>query len=87
MYSSVLSHPLLSLDTLPCSRNLSYICFYLSATNDLRFHSTLQDDNLKFVPTYDEALLHLVFAGSDIILCQSFLDPTDEIPVRSFLPL
>ncbi|KAG4992188.1 hypothetical protein JHK87_025645 [Glycine soja] len=39
-----------------------------------------KDDNLKFVPTYDEALLHLVFAGSDIILCQSFLDPTDEIP-------
>lgn len=42
----------------------------------------LQDDNLKFFPTYDEALLHLVFAGSDIILCQSFVDPTDEIPVR-----
>ncbi|KAG5067801.1 hypothetical protein JHK85_000178 [Glycine max] len=41
----------------------------------------VQDDNLKFVPTYDEALLHLVFAGSDIILCQSFLDPTDEIPL------
>ncbi|KAL5143180.1 putative starch synthase 4, chloroplastic/amyloplastic [Glycine soja] len=40
-----------------------------------------KDDNLKFVPTYDEALLHLVFAGSDIILCQSFLDPTDEIPL------
>ncbi|KAK7407167.1 hypothetical protein VNO78_08852 [Psophocarpus tetragonolobus] len=40
----------------------------------------LKDDNLKLVPTYDEALLHLFFAGSDIILCQSFLDPTDEIP-------
>jgi len=42
----------------------------------------LQDDNLKLLPTYDEALLHLVFAGSDIILCQSFANPTDEIPVR-----
>lgn len=41
----------------------------------------LKDDNLKLVPTYDEALLHLVFAGSDIILCQSFLDPTDETPL------
>ncbi|KAK7307294.1 hypothetical protein VNO77_40223 [Canavalia gladiata] len=41
----------------------------------------LKDDNFKFVPEYDEALLHLVFAGSDIILCQSFLDPTDEIPL------
>ncbi|RDY02445.1 putative starch synthase 4, chloroplastic/amyloplastic, partial [Mucuna pruriens] len=39
----------------------------------------LKDVNLRLVPTYDEALLHLVFAGSDIILCQSFLDPTDEI--------
>ncbi|KAL5178702.1 putative glycogen synthase 2 [Glycine soja] len=62
-------------------KNLRYICFSLSATNDLPSNSTLQDDNLKFVPTYDEALLHLVFAGSDIILCQSFLDPTDEIPL------
>ncbi|TKY70003.1 starch synthase 4 [Spatholobus suberectus] len=41
----------------------------------------LKDDNLKLVPTYDEALLHLTLAGSDIILCQSFLDPTDEIPL------
>ncbi|XP_047159652.1 probable starch synthase 4, chloroplastic/amyloplastic isoform X2 [Vigna umbellata] len=41
----------------------------------------LKDDNLKLFPTYDEALLHLVFAGSDIILCQSFVDPTDEIPL------
>ncbi|XP_022631321.1 probable starch synthase 4, chloroplastic/amyloplastic isoform X3 [Vigna radiata var. radiata] len=41
----------------------------------------LEDDNLQLFPTYDEALLHLVFAGSDIILCQSFVDPTDEIPL------
>ncbi|XP_027360743.1 probable starch synthase 4, chloroplastic/amyloplastic isoform X3 [Abrus precatorius] len=41
----------------------------------------LKIDNLLFVPEYDEALLHLVFAGSDIILCQSFLDPTDETPL------
>ncbi|XP_027908570.1 probable starch synthase 4, chloroplastic/amyloplastic isoform X1 [Vigna unguiculata] len=41
----------------------------------------LKDDNLKLFPTYDEALLHLVFAGSDIILCQSLVDPTDEIPL------
>lgn len=47
------------------------------------FHSIqiLQDDNLKFVLAYDEALSHLLFAGSDIILCQSFSDPTDETPV------
>ncbi|XP_061336863.1 probable starch synthase 4, chloroplastic/amyloplastic [Gastrolobium bilobum] len=43
----------------------------------------LKDDNLKFMLAYDEALLNLVFAGSDIILCQSFLDPTDEIPLKA----
>lgn len=43
----------------------------------------LQDDNLKSV-LYDEELFHLLFAGSDIILCQSFLDPTDETPVSLF---
>ncbi|KAL2348961.1 hypothetical protein Fmac_002961 [Flemingia macrophylla] len=41
----------------------------------------LKDDILTLVPTYDEALLHLLFAGSDIILCQSFLDPNDESPL------
>nr|ACD13787.1 starch synthase V precursor [Lotus japonicus] len=43
----------------------------------------LKDGNLKFVPAYNEELLHLFFAGSDIILCQSFVDPTDEIPLKA----
>ncbi|MED6205458.1 hypothetical protein PIB30_118460 [Stylosanthes scabra] len=43
----------------------------------------LKDDNLRVVVEYDEALLHLVFAGSDIILCQSFIDLNDEIPLKA----
>ncbi|XP_020978402.1 probable starch synthase 4, chloroplastic/amyloplastic isoform X1 [Arachis ipaensis] len=43
----------------------------------------IKDKNMRIVVKYDEALLHLVFAGSDIILCQSFLDPTDEIPLKA----
>ncbi|KAI5438029.1 hypothetical protein KIW84_023952 [Lathyrus oleraceus] len=41
------------------------------------------DDNIKFVGAYDEALSHLLFAGSDIILCRSFLDPSDETPLKA----
>nr|ABN06103.1 Protein kinase [Medicago truncatula] len=40
-------------------------------------------DDIKFVRSYDEALSHLLFAGSDIILCQSFHDPTDETPLKA----
>ncbi|XP_015963310.1 probable starch synthase 4, chloroplastic/amyloplastic isoform X1 [Arachis duranensis] len=43
----------------------------------------IKDNKIRIVVKYDEALLHLVFAGSDIILCQSFLDPTDEIPLKA----
>ncbi|KAK2373989.1 UDP-Glycosyltransferase superfamily protein [Trifolium repens] len=44
----------------------------------------LKDDgNITFVRAYDEALSHLLFAGSDIILCRSFLDPTDETPLKA----
>ncbi|KAI9125189.1 hypothetical protein K1719_003805 [Acacia pycnantha] len=42
----------------------------------------LKNDNLKFVLTYDEALLHLTFAGSDIILCHSH-DPVEEVPLKA----
>ncbi|CAK8540379.1 unnamed protein product [Lathyrus sativus] len=41
------------------------------------------DDNIKFLGAYDEALSHLLFAGSDIMLCRSFLDPTDETPLKA----
>ncbi|RHN54858.1 putative starch synthase [Medicago truncatula] len=41
------------------------------------------DDNIKFVRSYDEALSHLLFAGSDSILCRSFHDPTDETPLKA----
>lgn len=41
-----------------------------------------QDENVRFIDRYDEALSHLIFAGSDIILCQTFEDPTLQVPVR-----
>ncbi|KAJ6906908.1 LOW QUALITY PROTEIN: starch synthase 4 [Populus alba x Populus x berolinensis] len=39
------------------------------------------DETVRFINKYDEALLHLIFAGSDIILCQSFHDPLLQVPV------
>ncbi|KAF7829238.1 putative starch synthase 4, chloroplastic/amyloplastic isoform X1 [Senna tora] len=46
------------------------------------FQKELKEDP-KFVFTYyDEALFHLIFAGSDIILCHSY-DPADEVPLKA----
>lgn len=38
---------------------------------------------MRFINELDEALSHLVFAGSDIIMCQSFHDPVFQVPVSS----
>ncbi|XP_059642436.1 probable starch synthase 4, chloroplastic/amyloplastic isoform X2 [Cornus florida] len=47
------------------------------------FQEELQDDNVRFLNKYDEALSHLIFAGSDIILCQSFDDPVLQVPLKA----
>ena len=39
------------------------------------------DDSIAFIEEYDETLPHLVYAGSDIILCSSFEDPSLQIAV------
>ncbi|CAN6274034.1 unnamed protein product [Urochloa humidicola] len=41
------------------------------------------DDNIAFVAEYDEALAHLIYAGSDIILCSSFEDPSVQIAMKA----
>nr|XP_027193345.1 probable starch synthase 4, chloroplastic/amyloplastic isoform X3 [Cicer arietinum] len=66
-------------------QDVQFICMWTSERPVLNqaldsLQKELKDDNIKFVRANDEALLHLLFAGSDIILCLSFLDPTDEIP-------
>jgi hypothetical protein len=56
--------------------HLLIITFYV-------FFLCTQDQNVRFINRLDEAILHLVFAGSDIILCQSFDDPVLQVPVSS----
>ncbi|KAI3712978.1 hypothetical protein L1987_71548 [Smallanthus sonchifolius] len=46
------------------------------------FQEDLKDENVRFLDEYDESLLHLFFAGSDIILC-SFSDPMLQTPVKA----
>ncbi|CAL4885896.1 unnamed protein product [Urochloa decumbens] len=41
------------------------------------------DDNIAFVEEYDETLEHLIYAGSDIILCSSFEDPSLQIAMKA----
>ncbi|XP_021273836.1 probable starch synthase 4, chloroplastic/amyloplastic isoform X5 [Herrania umbratica] len=47
------------------------------------FQEELEDGNVKFFYRYDEVLSHLMFAGSDIILCQSFDDPLLQVPLKA----
>ncbi|XWS41702.1 hypothetical protein CRYUN_Cryun17cG0105400 [Craigia yunnanensis] len=47
------------------------------------FQEELEDLNVKFFYGYDEAQSHLMFAGSDIILCQSFHDPLLQVPLMA----
>ncbi|KAH9664162.1 glyco-transf 5 domain-containing protein [Citrus sinensis] len=43
----------------------------------------IQDGIVIFVDSYDDALLHLIFSGSDIILCHSFHDPLLQVPLKA----
>lgn len=47
------------------------------------FQDDIKDENAICLNKYDEALSHLIFAGSDIILCQSFHDPLLQVPLKA----
>uniref|UniRef100_A0A7N0USB8 starch synthase n=1 Tax=Kalanchoe fedtschenkoi TaxID=63787 RepID=A0A7N0USB8_KALFE len=42
-----------------------------------------KDPNVRIVDKYDEAFSHLVFAGSDVVLCSSFDDPVLQVPLKA----
>lgn len=46
------------------------------------FQKGLKDRNVRFLDKYDESLSHLIFAGSDIILC-TFNDPMIQVPLKA----
>ncbi|XP_057983646.1 probable starch synthase 4, chloroplastic/amyloplastic [Malania oleifera] len=43
----------------------------------------LKDESARFIKKYDEVLSHLIFAGSDIILCPSFHDPVLQVLLKA----
>ncbi|KAJ0966491.1 hypothetical protein J5N97_023408 [Dioscorea zingiberensis] len=47
------------------------------------FQDERRDEDVRFIPDYDESLLHLVLAGTDIILCFTFHDPVLQIPLKA----
>lgn len=47
------------------------------------FKEELEGENVKFLYTYDEDLSHLMYAASDIMLCQSFRDPLFQVPLKA----
>uniref|UniRef100_A0A0A9D535 starch synthase n=1 Tax=Arundo donax TaxID=35708 RepID=A0A0A9D535_ARUDO len=48
---------------------------------ELKF--TKQAEKITFVEVSDEALAHLIFAGSDIMLCSSFQDPSLQVAMKA----
>ncbi|KAL3813735.1 hypothetical protein ACJIZ3_015003 [Penstemon smallii] len=46
------------------------------------FQDDVKDENVRFINEYDEELSHLIIAGSDIMLCQSFDDPL-QVPLKA----
>ncbi|KAF3439141.1 hypothetical protein FNV43_RR17416 [Rhamnella rubrinervis] len=72
----------------PSSRGVQFIIMGISkmpsASDRLgSFKEEFKDDSVLFISGHDEALSHLVFAGSDIILCQSFHDPVLQVPLKA----
>ncbi|KAK9110928.1 hypothetical protein Scep_018447 [Stephania cephalantha] len=47
------------------------------------FQKEIKGDSVRFIDAHDEALSHLVLAGSDIMFCTSFDDPTMQIPFKA----
>ncbi|KAH7669827.1 UDP-Glycosyltransferase/glycogen phosphorylase protein [Dioscorea alata] len=47
------------------------------------FQDESMDEDVKFIADYDESLLHLVLAGTDIMLCCTFHDPVLQIPLKA----
>ncbi|XP_057520029.1 probable starch synthase 4, chloroplastic/amyloplastic isoform X3 [Amaranthus tricolor] len=43
----------------------------------------LEGKNMRFINKYDEAFSHLLFGGSDIILCHSYEDPVLQVPLKA----
>ncbi|KAJ1281531.1 hypothetical protein BS78_04G313100 [Paspalum vaginatum] len=43
----------------------------------------INGDKITFIKVYDEALAHLIYAGSDIILCSSFQDQSLQIAMKA----
>jgi len=40
-------------------------------------------ENVRVIGKHDEGMLHLLIAGSDILLCSSFHDPANQMPLKA----
>ncbi|XP_024180515.1 probable starch synthase 4, chloroplastic/amyloplastic isoform X2 [Rosa chinensis] len=70
-----------------CKSDVQFIIMGTSKLSSIHnlgsLQETLKDEQVKFVNECDAAITHLVFAGSDIILCQSFHDPVLQVPLKA----
>ncbi|CAL5366571.1 unnamed protein product [Camellia sinensis] len=91
IFSEVSDVDLENLKALVCIASRKGVQFIFMGTRKIEginralesFEEELKDDNVRFLNEYDEALSHLIFAGSDIILCQSFDDPVLQVPLKA----
>ncbi|CAI9777718.1 unnamed protein product [Fraxinus pennsylvanica] len=47
------------------------------------FKEEMKDGNVRFIDNYDDELSHLIFAGSDIMLCSSFHNLLLQVPLKA----
>ncbi|KAG5528213.1 hypothetical protein RHGRI_028972 [Rhododendron griersonianum] len=67
-------------------KGVQFIFMGLSKISSVALESLqeeLKDDNVIFIKEYEEAMSHLIFAGSDVILCQSFDDPVLQVLLKA----
>ncbi|GMN34133.1 hypothetical protein TIFTF001_004518 [Ficus carica] len=84
IFSEVSDVDLENLKSIVWSATGSGVQFIIAGNGWLEsYEEELKDEDTRFNLGHDEALSHLIFAGSDIILCQSFHDHVFQVPYKA----
>ncbi|KFK28237.1 hypothetical protein AALP_AA8G490200 [Arabis alpina] len=91
IFSEISDVDLESLKSLVRSTKTNDVQFVIMLTNEDQmiikkletFPDKIEGDNVKVVTEHKQGFSHLIFAGSDIMLCLSFDDPVLQVPLKA----